>query len=151
MKRIAFFLNIEPQPPTVTHQEKKVRVVKGKPFYYDPPELKNARALLTAKIAKYRPAEPWDCPIQFCIRWIFRIPDSQARKKDAPRERWKTTKPDTDNLNKMIKDVMTDCGFWKDDALVCREIIEKKEYAPGEKHGVLISITDLSQTQGEST
>ena len=31
---------------------------------------------------------------------------------------YKATKPDTDNLQKMLKDVMTEVGFWKDDALV---------------------------------
>jgi len=38
---------------------------------------------------------------------------------------WKTTKPDTDNLIKMLKDCMTTAGFWKDDAIVCSEVTEK--------------------------
>ncbi len=144
LKRIAFFLNLEPQPPTVTHQEKKFGGVtkKGTPIYYDPPELKDARSLLTARLAKFAPKKPWNCPIQFCIRWMFMLPESC---ETTLRERWKITKPDTDNLNKMIKDVMTACHFWKDDALVCREIIEKKEYVKDEKHGILISISELPE------
>ena len=39
--------------------------------------------------------------------------------------RRKITRPDTDNLNKLLKDVMTDMGFWKDDALICTELIMK--------------------------
>lgn len=35
-------------PPTVTHQEHKVAVVSGKPVFYEPPELKDARAKLMA-------------------------------------------------------------------------------------------------------
>ena len=35
-------------PPTVTHQEKKVHVVNGKPVFYEPQELKSARQKLTA-------------------------------------------------------------------------------------------------------
>ena len=31
-------------PPTVTHQEKQVRVVNGKPKFYEPQELKTARS-----------------------------------------------------------------------------------------------------------
>lgn len=31
----------------------------------------------------------------------------------------------TDNLQKLLKDVMTDLGFWKDDALVVSEHVEK--------------------------
>ena len=38
---------------------------------------------------------------------------------------YKTSKPDTDNLQKMLKDVMTDLNYWKDDAQVASEIIEK--------------------------
>lgn len=140
MKRIAFFLNIEPQPPTVTHQEKKFGGIskKGTPIYYEPPELKSARALLTAKLAKFAPKKPWNCPIMLCAEWIFRRP---KKAKGL----YKTTKPDTDNLQKMLKDVMTDCGFWKDDALVCREVVSKIWRMPEEKHGILISITDLNE------
>jgi Holliday junction resolvase RusA-like endonuclease len=38
---------------------------------------------------------------------------------------YRTSKPDTDNLVKMLKDVMTDLHFWKDDAQVASEVIEK--------------------------
>ena len=36
-----------------------------------------------------------------------------------------TNKPDTDNLVKLLKDCMTKVGFWKDDAQVTRDIVEK--------------------------
>lgn len=35
------------------------------------------------------------------------------------------TRPDTDNLEKMLKDCMTEVGFWKDDALVVSETVYK--------------------------
>ncbi len=35
------------------------------------------------------------------------------------------SKPDTDNLQKLLKDCMTAVGFWKDDAQVASEICEK--------------------------
>ena len=38
---------------------------------------------------------------------------------------YRTTKPDTDNLQKLLKDCMTAEHFWTDDALVCSEITEK--------------------------
>ena len=34
-------------PPTCTHQEKQVHVVKGKPVFYEPQEVKAARQKLT--------------------------------------------------------------------------------------------------------
>ena len=121
--------------------------MNGKPMFYMPPELKEARALFTAKLKPFAPPHPWNCPIMFCVSWRFRAPASRRPSKDGI---WKTTKPDADNLRKMLQDVMTDCGFWKDDSLLCRIVEEKKEYPADEKHGVLISITDLS-TQGENS
>lgn len=41
-------------PPTVTAQEHEVTVRKGKPAFYDPPEVKEARAKLTAYLAKHK-------------------------------------------------------------------------------------------------
>lgn len=48
-----FFMAMD--PPTVTHQEKQVHVVKGKPVFYEPEELKRARVKLMAYLAKYVP------------------------------------------------------------------------------------------------
>lgn len=142
MNRIAFFLNFEPGPPTVTHQEKKVRVANGRPVFYEPPSLKEARALLAAKVKPFAPPEPWDCPVMLCISWRFRIPASRRAVPGAGWV-WKTTRPDLDNLRKLLQDVMTDCGFWKDDALLCSVVEEKKEYRADQKHGILVSVTSL--------
>lgn len=105
-------------PPTVTHQEKQVRVVHGKPVFYEPAELKVARVKLTDSIGRFRPAAPYENGVRLMVKWCFprdRHPDGSYR----------TTKPDTDNLQKLLKDCMTACGFWKDDALVASEIVEK--------------------------
>lgn len=52
----------------------------------------------------------------------------------------RTTRPDTDNLNKMLKDCMTALGFWRDDAQVAQEIIEKFW---ADVPGIYIRITQL--------
>lgn len=136
MNEIRFFLNFEPNPPTVTHQEKKVRVVNGKPVFYMPPALANARAILAAKLKPFAPKEPLDGPVALSVSWTFSRPQSALST-------WKTTKPDTDNLQKMLKDVMTECGFWKDDALVCSEYVEKIYHEADEKHGIMIIVKPL--------
>ena len=48
------------------------------------------------------------------------VPARQAPERQLPQ-----TKPDTDNLQKLLKDCMTAEHFWTDDALVCSEITEK--------------------------
>lgn len=138
MNKLVFFLQFEPNPPTVTHQEKKVRIVKGKPIFYMPSELAAARSLLTAKLKPFAPAKPIEGPIHLGVSWAFTRPKSVKGS-------WKTSKPDTDNLQKMLKDVMTDCGFWKDDAQVCSENVEKVYHDADEKHGILILIKPITQ------
>ena len=105
-------------PPTATHQEKQVHVVNGKPVFYEPPELKAARAKLTAHLAQHRPEHAYTHGVRLISRWCF----PRGKHKDGE---YKTTKPDTDNLQKLLKDCMTDVGFWKDDAQVASDLCEK--------------------------
>ena len=106
------------EPPTVTHQEHKVTIVNGKPVFYDPPELKAAKEKLIGNLCKYRIMEPYKTGVRLITKWCF-------PKKDHRDGEYRITKPDTDNLQKMLKDCMTLVGFWKDDALVASEITEK--------------------------
>lgn len=112
-----FFLSMD--PPTKTQQEHRVGVSKnGKPFIYEDRELKEVRNKLYKALAKFAPDKPYDKAVRLIVKWCF------PRKKHGDGE-YKITKPDTDNLNKMLKDEMTKLGFWTDDALVASEIIEK--------------------------
>lgn len=105
-------------PPTITAQEHKVRVVKGKPIFYDPSELKAARAKLVSHLGSHTPEQAYDVGIRLTVKWLF----PKGSHKDGE---YRITKPDTDNLNKLLKDCMTSVGFWKDDCLVASEICEK--------------------------
>ena len=120
-------------PPTITHQEKKVNVVNGKPIFYEPDRLKTARQKLMAYLGYHVPEEPFHTGVQLVTKWCF----PKGKHSDGE---YKATKPDTDNLQKMLKDVMTEVGFWKDDALVASEITEKFW---AEQMGIFISIEDL--------
>ena len=124
-------------PPTITAQEHKIVIRNGKPFYYDPPELMAARQKLTNHLASHRPLT--GCvsgPIELTTTWCFHTEDSRL---DGT---LKTTKPDTDNLNKLLKDCMTQLGFWNDDAQVCREIIEKY-WVKTSPSGIFVRIRQL--------
>lgn len=113
------FFMVMKNVPTVTHQQKQVSVVNGKPVFYEPDELKAARAKLMANLGQHTPARKYNGPVRLMVKWCFPI---KGKHEDGE---WKTTKPDTDNLQKLLKDCMTDCGYWKDDALVVSEIVEK--------------------------
>lgn len=106
-------------PPTCTHQEKQVRVVNGKPVFYEPAELRAAREKLRAHLGHHVPEKKFSGAVRLTTWWCFPV-----KGKHKPGE-YRTSKPDTDNLVKMLKDVMTDLHFWTDDAQVASEVIEK--------------------------
>lgn len=134
-----FFLAIK--PPTATAQEKQVRVINGKPLFYDPPQIKDAKRLLTGHLITHRPDMPLAGAVSLRTLWLF--PKGKAHRNGE----WRTTKPDTDNLQKLLKDCMTRCGFWKDDAQVVREIVEKRW--SDEPTGIYIEIEELEDTDHE--
>lgn len=107
------------KPPTCTHQEKQVHVVNGKPVIYEPQELKATRQKLQAHLIPYRPEVPLTGPLRLTTWWCFPL---KGKHRDGE---YKISKPDTDNLVKLLKDVMTEVCFWKDDAQVASEVIEK--------------------------
>ena len=125
-------------PPTVTHQEKQVRVVSGKPRFYEPPELRDARQKLTAHLAAHRPERPLGGGLRLAVKWCF----PRGRHGDGE---YRTTRPDTDNLQKLLKDCMTAAGFWRDDAQVASEICEKFWT---ETPGIWLRVESLDQTCG---
>lgn len=110
-------------PPTTTDQEKRIGVSKktGKPYVYADDNLRRAKAYFFDSISPHRPDRPMAGGVQLLVKWLFPIPEGS----DYHNGEYKLTKPDTDNLQKALKDVMTRLGFWQDDAQVCTEIIEK--------------------------
>ncbi len=108
------------KPPTVTAQEKQVKVVKGKPIFYEPAPLKEAKNLLISSLNLYKPDKPMEGALALTTIWLF--PKGKSHKHGE----WRVTKPDTDNLQKLLKDCMTKTGYWKDDAQVVRETVEKR-------------------------
>lgn len=105
-------------PPTITQQEHKVTVVNGKPVFYEPQELKQAKSKLLAHLAGHVPDKRMDQGVMLVVKWLF----PKGKHKNGE---YRTTKPDTDNLQKMLKDCMTKLNYWRDDCLVVSEHVEK--------------------------
>lgn len=120
--------------PTVTYQQKKVTNKNRKVTFYEPAKLKEARQSLMDGLYPHRPSEPFSGAVRLLSVWLFDTKDK--RKLDT----WKITKPDTDNLVKLLKDCMTECGYWSDDAQVCKEEIQKVWSSPS---GIYIEVEEL--------
>ena len=83
-------------PPTVTAQMHKVTVKNGKPVFYDPPEVKEARSKLIAYLLQHKPKQPYTTGVQLVVKWLF-------PKGRHPKGSYRITKPDTDNLHRHRK------------------------------------------------
>ena len=116
--KMEFFMKMT--PPTCTAQMKKISVVHGRPVVYETSAIKAAKDLLCSHLRLNRPAEPLTGPLELNVLWKF--PRGKSHKHDE----WRVTRPDTDNLEKMLKDCMTKCGYWNDDAQVVLETCGKK-------------------------
>lgn len=115
---IDFFMPMA-KVPTATHQEKKVHIVKGKPVFYEPAELKVARSKMMGSLSKHVPGQKFAGPLRLVVKWCFPI---TGKHSDGE---WKHTKPDNGNLNKLLEDCMEDLGFFKNDAQIASSITEK--------------------------
>ncbi len=127
-----FYLDIN--PPTVTAQEHKVRVNQGRPMFYNTTRLKQAKAVFESLLTRHRPRQPMEGPVALTVDWFF----FTGSHKDGE---WRVTRPDTDNLQKLLKDCMTRTGFWKDDSQVCVEMISKRWVR--RKPGIGIKVVSL--------
>ena len=74
-------------------------------------------------------------PVSLSVKFLMPRPGSLKGSDRA----WHLTTPDTDNLVKAIKDALTGI-CWKDDAIVCRELISKEYAAQGESPGATVMI-----------
>lgn len=129
-----FFLEID--PPTTTAQMKKFACRGGRAMAYEPPNVKQARRTLTEALMLHRPVEPLDGALALKVDWYF------PRKKSHKHNEWRTTKPDTDNLEKLLKDCMTQLGYWVDDARVCYEVVSKR-WVNDDECGIAIEIKQM--------
>ena len=135
-----FFMKM--QPPTITQQEHKIGKSKsGRPYIYEPAELKDAREKLTAHLSQFKPPRKLQGPIRLSVTWCFYT--SRVQEVFA----WRTKKPDTDNLNKMLKDCMTRLDYWEDDAQVVYEIITKMDVGDPKDAGIYIKLEEMDDSE----
>ena len=117
-------------PPRATHQQKGERIVgSGKNAFihhYEKKNVKNARSLFMAHLTQPAPETPIKGPVRLVTVWGYKAPNKKAHLTP------KITRPDTDNIIKLLKDCMTQAGFWDDDSQVYDDrIIKRWTTSPG--------------------
>jgi Holliday junction resolvase RusA-like endonuclease len=133
-----FFMSMS--PPTTTHQQKKVSVVRCKktgkhvPVFYEPEDLANARSKLMSHLSQHTPEKMFSGPTRLIVKWCFPLIKG---KTDG---QWKDTVPDVGNTAKLLMDCMTATKYWKDDAIVS-SLIEEHFWA--KVPGIYIKIEEV--------
>lgn len=117
--------------PTKTHNE-LMPVRRGAGLgIIKTPALLDAEAAWEAHLGAHVPDEPFDGAVSVKMTLLYGLPD--GREQFEP----KTTKPDVDNVEKTVYDVMARLGFFTDDAHVATSLTTK---AWGEPQGVYVRI-----------
>ncbi|MCR4670601.1 MAG: RusA family crossover junction endodeoxyribonuclease [Saccharofermentans sp.] len=120
--------------PTATAQEKKINTKTG--TIYPDASVKAAKEKYLAHLDRFKPDTRIKAPIMLMVIFYF-------HSDEHPDKSPKITKPDTDNMIKLLKDCMTKKGFWKDDAHVTYEIIGK--YWTTGTEGIYIKVNNREE------
>lgn len=117
------------------HRSRVVEPKEGKPFVqnYTPTKATKRQRLVGLVASKEMVGrEPMAGPIGCKIVCYFALPKSAERVRNPPEESWQSSKPDCDNLGKLILDACNGIVY-RDDAQVSSLLIIKRRCAQGDE------------------
>lgn len=117
---------------------------------YDPGTAEGWKSLIAEAMRPNVPHEPITGPVEVSLVFEFSRPKAHFRtgkhsaelRPDAPE--YHTAKPDRDNLDKAVLDVLTTLGVLKDDSQVCTGIISKRY---GARPGATIRVRRIERVE----
>lgn len=133
----SFFLKTS-NIPTGTAQQRKFAKVHGVTRTYPSDSYVAAKRILTKLLLMHKPKYKIEGPVYLSVAYQY---ESSAKKKIGT---FKTTRPDSDNLIKVLKDRMTELGWWNDDSQVCVEEVSRYYVAKGEG-GIKITVGEITE------
>ena len=104
--------------------------------YFKSARLQQTEDFYLNELRSYAPTAPIAGAVSLSIDFDYFTPTKKRRGK------WKTTRPDCDNLVKILIDCMTKLGFWLDDSQVARLVVNKR-YSNSEQAQITISWREL--------
>lgn len=105
-------------PPRATAQQKGAFVMAGKVRFFKKARIKQAENDLVSLLRPHVPSTPFDGPLLVTVQ--FRFPFKKTERKADVARGWaySDTRPDVDNLCKLLFDAMSLLGFWRDDSQI---------------------------------
>ena len=104
--------------------------------YFKSARLQQTEDFYLNELRPYAPTAPITGAVSLSIDFDYFTPTKKRRGK------WKITRPDVDNIAKLLIDCMTKLGFWLDDAQVARLVVNKR-YSNTEQAQITISWREL--------
>lgn len=99
-------------PPTATHNDMEIHRIAGKAVLGKSGALEAAEAKWEAHLAKHAPQKPFDGPVAVEMRICW--PTGGKRAQGS----WHAVKPDADNVEKTVFDVMAKLGYFDNDSRI---------------------------------
>ena len=124
MKRIHSFEMMLNDNPKGTSQMKGETVVKGRIHHYVKKSVAQLRAIYESHIKKQAAKidHTFEGPLELEAKFYYMTKDKKKLKGEA----WKTSRPDCDNIIKLLQDVLNLYKLLgKDDSYVTRLVVEK--------------------------
>ena len=134
---LKFFTPIAVVPRTTAQQKKFSTKTKT---FYNTGNLKKSKATLQRALSGFQPKEKYTTAIRLKVIWIF---EPTRKSKDEER---KATRPDLDNLQKLLQDVMCDMKFYKDDGLITDLEVSKRWHR---NSGLYIEIEEVEKIDSD--
>ena len=128
-------------PPKATSQTKRLVMVGGRPRFFAKKEHQSAENDLTLLCAPHAPAMPLQGPVSLRVDFVFPWRKSEPKRRLALGKVPNDSRPDCDNLVKLVGDVLTKLQFYKDDGQVSDLHVTK---AWGDAVGISISIQSIT-------
>jgi len=141
-RSIAFFIPCNPPKSTAQASHRIMKRRDGTQFVgkFDSSKGKAVQDELLIMLGQHRPATAFSGPLVLIVEWCYPWRKSEPKKNMVSGWKWCDTRPDVDNLCKLLFDCMTRLGFWVDDSQISRLDFSKKW---GDFPGIDIAIEEL--------
>lgn len=132
-----FYVKMDEVPKTTAQQKKFSTKTKT---FYKTSKIKQSEYLLVRALSGKQPRKTYNTPIELSVTWLF---PHTKKSKDGER---KGTRPDLDNLQKLLQDIMCKLGYYKDDSLITDLTIKKRWHRHS---GLIIEIKEVETIDNE--
>lgn len=124
--------------PNGTAQTRRISSVRGRIRTYPSDSYASAKKQLKVMLKRHVKSFPYSGPVSLEVAYRY---ETSVKKNHY---KFKTTRPDGDNLLKVLKDCMTELGFFFDDSQVCYETI-CRYWVPKGEGGIYITIGPIEE------